>query len=168
MRAVLLALLLAGCGASQHPPVSSASLGTVDRTSIESDPTWASALASAKADPDASRALLTVPPGATVRVFFGAWCGDSRREVSRFFAALDAASGKPPFAIEYIAVDRDKKAPNGLTDGAGVKYVPTFVVLREGKELGRIVESAPNGIEKDLGALLRGERAGVISGRHDL
>jgi hypothetical protein len=142
--------------------------GRMKRSQIESDPSWAGDRADAHADADAARALLTVPPGATVRVFYGAWCSDSRRELLRFFKALDLAGGAPPFAIEYISVDRSKSAPGGLTDGANLKYVPTFVVLREGKEIGRIVESAPSGIERDLGALLRGEQTGVISGRHDM
>jgi len=166
MRGVAIVLLLSGCAAV--PPAPASPVGRVERAHIDSSPSWASARANAHPDEEASRALVKVPPGATVRVFFGAWCSDSRREVSRFLAALDVAGGAPPFAIEYIAVDRSKKAPGGLTDDVNLKYVPTFIVVRGGKEIGRIVESAPNGIEHDLGALLRGERAGVISGRSDL
>jgi len=168
VRGLLVSLpLLVACAATP-PPRGPEHLGRVDRAQIEAEPKWADARANAHAEPEAARALLQVPPGATVRVFFGAWCGDSRREVSRFFDALDVAGAPMPFAIEYISVDRSKTAPDGLTDGAGLRYVPTFVVLRDGKEVGRIVESSPNGVERDLGALLRGDAAGVISGRKDL
>jgi hypothetical protein len=140
----------------------------VSRRSVEALPAWAAARAAAAPDPAAARALRDVPPGATVRVYLGTWCPDSRREVTRFWKALDQAGGPVPFAVELVAVDRDKAAPGGLADGAALRYVPTFVVLRRGKEVGRIVESAPAGIEADLAALLRGARTGVVSGRADL
>ncbi len=144
--------------------------GPIARASVEALPKWQAARArpEARPDPEAARALRAVPPGGTVRVFLGAWCGDSRREVSRLWAALDAAGGPVPFAVELVAVDRAKAAPGGLTEGVGLRYVPTFVVLRAGAEVGRVVESAPGGIERDLAALLRGERRGVVSGRRDL
>jgi hypothetical protein len=46
--------------------------------------------------------------------------------------------------------------------------VPTFIVVRGGREVGRIVESSPNGVESDLLALLTGKAQGVISTRKDL
>lgn len=176
------------CGASRPPVVSSAAptpsssssasaapaedppAGHITRATVETLPKWIAAKQHDDTipDADAARALKDVPPGATVRVFFGTWCGDSRREVTRFWKALDVAGGIVPFTIEYIAVDRAKTAPEGLTDGIGLRYVPTFVVVRAGKEVGRIIESSPGGLEKDLRALLKGERSGVISGRSDV
>jgi len=41
-------------------------------------------------------------------------------------------------------------------------------VCRGGAEVGRIVESAPRGVETELRALLAGERTGTISLREDL
>ena len=144
-------------------------VGHVARADVEALPKWIEAKTKLETQPDeaAAKALATVPQGASLRVIFGTWCGDSRREVTRFWKALDLA-GKVPFAIEYVAVDMGKKAPDGLVDGVGLRYVPTFVVVRGGKEVGRVIESAPNGIEKDLGALLRGEKTGVISLRSDV
>jgi hypothetical protein len=55
-----------------------------------------------------------------------------------------------------------------VVDGADVRRVPTFVVIRDGREVGRIVESSPRGVESDLGALLRGECRGVVSSRTDV
>ena len=72
-----------------------------------------------------------------------------------------------PFTVELIAVDQQLKAPNGLIQDADLRYVPTFVVLRGGKELGRVVESAETTIEADLGALLRADRTGLVTGRRD-
>jgi hypothetical protein len=144
--------------------------GPITRATVEVLPKWVAARSKDETKPDdaAARALNDVPKGATVRVFLGAWCGDSRREVTRLWRALDLAGGAVPFTIEYIAVDRAKTAPGGLTDGIGLRYVPTFVVMRDGKEIGRIIESAPAGIEKDLRSLLTGERKGIISARTDV
>jgi len=64
-------------------------------------------------------------------------------------------------------VDRAKEAPGDLLSGVELEYVPTFVVSRGGAEVGRIVESSPGGVERDLGDLLRGDQTGIISGRED-
>lgn len=141
-------------------------VGVITRADIESaEPIWANA--SATPDPEASQALASVDPGARVDVFLGTWCGDSRREVTRLWSALDQA-GDLPFEIRYVGMDRAKEAPDGLADGADIEYVPTIIVYRDDSEVGRIVESAPEGIEVALLALLRGEQTGVISGRADL
>jgi hypothetical protein len=147
-------------------------VGHVARADVEALPKWIEAKTKPETQPDeaAAKSLASVAPGAKVRVIFGTWCGDSRREVTRFWKAIDLAGGvaKMPFAIEYVGVDMGKKAPEGMIDGVELRYVPTFLVLRDGKEVGRVIESAPNGIEKDLGALLRGEKTGVISQRTDV
>jgi hypothetical protein len=144
--------------------------GHITRDVVQALPKWAAMKDHDDTKPDeaGARALKDVPAGATVRVFLGTWCGDSRREVTRLWRALDVAGGAVPFTLEYIAVDHAKTAPEGLTDGIGLRYVPTIVVMRGGKEVGRIIESSPGGIENDLRALLEGERSGIISGRTDV
>ncbi len=52
--------------------------------------------------------------------------------------------------------------------GRNILYVPTLIVEREGREVGRIIEESPGGIEADLLALLEGEAEGWISARDDL
>ncbi len=142
--------------------------GVVTREQIEaSEPAWRDELAAASIDEDAARALGEVPPGAEVVIFLGTWCGDSRRVVSRLLVALERAPSAP-FSVRMIAVDRSKRDPDGLSDGQDIRYVPTIIVRRDGAEVGRIVESAPHGIEVDLLALLRGEASGAISLRTDL
>lgn len=146
-------------------------VGETTRAAIEAAPEWASAEAESQPDPAASTALATVPPGAEVTIFLGTWCGDSRRELPRFWKALDIAGSRgadPPFAIHYIGVDRQKKEPSAPVTNNDIRYVPTFIVHREGREVGRIVEESPHGIEKDLLALLTGQAQGLITTRTDL
>ncbi len=143
--------------------------GSVTREQIEAAaPEWVQALVEAKPDATAAQGLAQVEPGAEVTVFLGTWCGDSRREVPRLWSAIDAAGGMVPFKVTYIGVDREKKDPAGEAAKNDIRYVPTFIVVRDGREVGRIVESSPNGVEADLLALLMGKAQGVISTREDL
>lgn len=142
-------------------------VGVVDRETVLAARGWSEAFATAEPAEEPARALAAVGPGARVEVFLGTWCGDSRREVARFFRALDVA-GEVPFEVELIGVDRSKRTPDGRTEGRDIRFVPTFIVSRDGTELGRIVESAPDGVERDLLSLLDGSRTGTISGRTDL
>lgn len=144
-------------------------VGETTRERIEeAHPEWVAAEAESTPDPEACKALASVPPGAEVTIFLGTWCGDSRREVPRLWKALDQAGADVPFAIHYIGVDRQKKEPVAPVTNNDIRYVPTFIVHREGREVGRIVEESPHGIEKDLLALLTGQARGLITTRTDL
>lgn len=147
-------------------------LGPVTREQVETAvPAWVQAEVEAKPDLAAARALAAVAPGAEVTVLLGTWCSDSRREISRLWKALDAigaaAGGGPsgglPFTLTYLGVDEAKKEPAAAVAAAGLKYVPTLIVRRDGREVGRIVEESPHGVEVDLLALLGGEASGVLS-----
>jgi thiol-disulfide isomerase/thioredoxin len=156
-------------GAAQPRPEKPVLLGPIHREQVEeAAPDWVQAEVESAPDDKAARALAAVPAGASVTVYMGSWCGDSRRELARFWRALDDVGGEVPFAISYVGVDHAKKEPAALVQPVGLRYVPTFVVRRDGREVGRIVESAPHGIEQDLLALLTGTAHGLISERTDL
>jgi hypothetical protein len=147
-------------------------LGPLTRDQVEAAaPSWVQAGIEAEPDLAAARALAGVEPGAEVTVLLGTWCSDSRREVSRLWRALDAigadasggAGGRLPFTLTYIGVDEAKQQPAAAVAAAGLKYVPTLIVHRDGREVGRIVEQAPHGVEVDLLALLDGKAKGVVS-----
>ena len=92
----------------------------------------------------------------TFDVYFGSWCGDSRRDVPRFFKIMDRM-GVPAANIKLIAVglnDQYKQAPDGETRNRGIYRVATFVVSRQGKEINRITEHAVTTLEQDLLAML--------------
>jgi hypothetical protein len=155
----------AAAGAHTIEPESEPMLvGVTTREAIElAMPGWVEETVLASPDPEAARALADALQGAEVTVFFGLWCEDSARELSRLWRALDEAGLVAASEIRYVGVDREKRAPQGLADGWEVQWVPTFVVKRSGVEVGRIVESSVHGIEEDLRALLVGEQAGLIS-----
>lgn len=159
-------LLMAGSEESEEEPML---LGPVTRDDIESFmPEWVMAEVEAEPDLTAAEDLIEWLRGSEIQVFFGTWCADSGRELPRLWRALDDLGGLSPSEIRYIGVARDKSEPRRWVAGSDLEFVPTFIVHRDGEELGRIVESSPHGIEKDLLSILRGEVAGVITNRRDL
>jgi hypothetical protein len=171
MTSLLVLSLIAPAAHSAEPPAGEAApedngvlVGPGTREQIESShPSWVQASVSAEIDAEAARALASVEPGAELLVFLGTWCGDSEREVPRLWRALDEAGGSVPFTIQYVGVDREKKQPSAPITNYDVRFVPTFIVSRAGREVGRIVEEAPHGVERDLLALLTGKAQGNLS-----
>ena len=162
----------ASAGAAAVAPDPQVLLGPVTREQVEEAvPAWVQAGVEASPDLAAARALAAVPPGAAVTVLLGTWCSDSRREISRLWRALDeigatsggGAGGGLPFTLTYIGVDEAKREPAAAVAAAGLKDVPTLIVRRDGREVGRIVESSPHGVEVDLLALLSGKAAGLLT-----
>lgn len=138
-------------------------VGRVSRQMIEEqEEAWKTAIAHASPDSATAKALAEVEPGAEITIYFGAWCSDCQRELPRFFKALDIA-GDVPFTYELIGLDQFFQADEVSQEPIDLPAVPTFVVTRDGEEVGRVVEKAPRGIEKDILALLRGEATGEIS-----
>ncbi len=160
--------VLAGCATGGAKPAAKPEkpvlTGEVTREQVEAAvPDWVEVEVASEIDSEAAQALATVEPGAQVTVYLGTWCPDSRREMARLWRAFDEIGGEVPFELHLIGVDRDKKEPADRLAGADLRYVPTVIVRREGRELGRIVETSPHGIEKDLLALLSGQASGVLS-----
>jgi len=95
-----------------------------------------------------------------IKLFLGTWCGDSKREVPRFYKVLDAVNFTEE-QLEVIAVDRIpeayKKSPTGEEKGLNIRRVPTFIFYKDGKEVNRIVESPQVSLEDDIKAILDGE-----------
>ena len=86
--------------------------------------------------------------------FMGTWCEDSQFIIPKFYALLDAA-GFPPNRITLIGVDRAKKTISHLAEALNIKNVPTILIMKNGKEMGRVVEYGKSGsFDKDLGDIL--------------
>jgi thiol-disulfide isomerase/thioredoxin len=90
----------------------------------------------------------------TITIVMGTWCSDSRREVPRFFKILDTANYSSD-SVEIICVDENLKTEGDELEGLKLKRVPTFIFYKNGNELGRIVESPKETLEKDMIKILR-------------
>jgi len=87
--------------------------------------------------------------GVRIVLVMASWCGDSRREVPRFYKILDYLDFKAK-RMKVISTDREKKAGKVPVEELKIQLVPTFVIYKNDKELGRIIESPAVSLEKDL------------------
>jgi thiol-disulfide isomerase/thioredoxin len=130
--------------------------GTITRADLEAYAGWADRWVGEYVPDAATVAALGANLGdAQILLFLGTWCGDSQREVPHFFQVLDAA-GIDAAQVTIIGLDRTKKDAEGLAEQWQVEYVPTFIVARQGREIGRIVERPTATLEGDLAAILAG------------
>jgi thiol-disulfide isomerase/thioredoxin len=156
---VVAGVLLAGCGLGTTQQVQSWPVGFVDR-SVLSEPgyeAFAAGYDSARVDAQMTEFISMVRDDAEVFIFFGAWCGDSKREIPRFLKIADRA-GFPGSAVKLYSLDRSKKSPDGLTEQYRIERVPTFIFMRQGGEIGRIVEAPSASLEQDMVAILAPRR----------
>ena len=84
-----------------------------------------------------------------MKLIMGTWCSDSRAQVPRFFKILDAVN-YPSDSVAIICVDRDLKSDIDELNDLKIERVPTIIFYKYGKELGRIVESPKDTLEKDM------------------
>ncbi len=96
-----------------------------------------------------------------IEAYFGTWCGDSKRDVPRFYKILDA-SGYNLNRLQIVAVGNEgdlyKKSPNGETNGKDITNVPTFIFYKDGEEVNRIVENKMGtSLEEDMLKIVTGQ-----------
>lgn len=88
-------------------------------------------------------------------VFMGTWCEDSHAVIPKFYSLLDAASFSKE-RVTLIGVDRSKKTLSHLTEALNIKNVPTIIVMKNGKEAGRVIEYGKYGLfDMELGEILK-------------
>ena len=89
----------------------------------------------------------------TITIVMGTWCSDSRREVPRFYKLLDGLN-YPEESIKLINVDRNKVGIDNNDESLNIELVPTFIIYSDGEEIGRIIETPKESLEKDLSKIL--------------
>lgn len=153
-------LAFAGCApqaqtAAPAEPTPQPLTGQVTWAEVRSADGW-EALTAGDYTPDAAlvEAIRENADDVEVLLFMGTWCGDSKREVPRFFKLIEQA-GISESQVEITALDRTKKDAAGLAEQWGVEYVPTFIFIRGGEELGRIVELPAESLEADIAGILQ-------------
>ena len=95
-------------------------------------------------------------------VFFGTWCDDSQNLLPVFFRLADK-SAYPETNITLIGIERGKMALNNLRTAFNITNSPTFIVMKDGKEIGRVVEYGKYGqIDKELGEIVSSIQLDII------
>ncbi len=132
-------------------------LGIIDKYIVQKDSAYKwynSSLSSYK--PDSAIVLTFEKAKGKVQfiVFGGTWCEDTQFVLPKFFK-LQEMSGVPDNSITFFGVDRSKKSLSNIADALNIKNVPTIIVLKNGKELGRVVEYGTTGKwDKELAAII--------------
>lgn len=131
--------------------------GYINRSIIENDTTFSWFKENMKwgqADASAIQSFSTNKDKFTMLVFGGTWCSDTKNLWPIFYRLVDK-SGYPENKITLVAVDRDKKTIDNLQTKWSITNVPTFIVLHDGKEVGRVVEYGKyNQVDKELGEIV--------------
>lgn len=86
-------------------------------------------------------------------IIAGTWCGDSKREIPHLFKILDAARVSDA-QVWMFGVDRSKKSSDNTTQRYRIINVPTIIMVKEGREIGRIIEHPEETLEKDIVKIL--------------
>ena len=87
--------------------------------------------------------------GINVTIVMATWCGDSKEWVPKFYKIMDEMKFNYK-RLAVIGVDRDKQAPGTPVKDLKADRVPTFIFYRKKLELGRIVETPSDLLEKDI------------------
>ena len=131
--------------------------GIISREVLQSDTsfTWyAQNLKGYNPDPVALAGLVKNADSLELLTFMGTWCEDSHFIIPKFYTLVDAA-GFSRERITLIGVDREKKTLSHLAEAMNIKNVPTIIVMKNGKEIGRVIEFGKYGLfDKELGEIL--------------
>jgi thiol-disulfide isomerase/thioredoxin len=105
-------------------------------------------------DQSALQLLRTNKDSVNILAFGGTWCGDTKYILPKFYLLADAA-GLSQDRITLLGVDRNKKTIQHLSETFEITNVPTIIVMKNGKEIGRVVEYGHTGsFDKDLAEIL--------------
>lgn len=89
-----------------------------------------------------------------VVVFAGTWCNDSKRLLPQFYRVM-MASSYPLSKIKLYGVDHQLRTLGDESSQYGLTETPTFIFLRDGKEIGRITDKLRRGMDADIVSILQ-------------
>ncbi len=84
-----------------------------------------------------------------ITIVFRSTCSDSREQLPRLFKILNELNYDVN-SITLIGVNREKQGLSNEAEGLRIELVPTIIFYKDGSEIGRIVETPVESMEKDL------------------
>ena len=125
-------------------------LGPLSKEEIlENFPDWQMEVASYVPDQEVIEKLQSIPSEIKIEIFLGTWCPDTKRNVSAYFKIMDMVDN-PLFMISYIGLPRDNDSRKPFIEGKNIIKVPTFIIIIDNQEKGRIIENPTKSVEEDL------------------
>ncbi len=132
--------------------------GLITKYALENQPafTWYAANQKAYTAPASLSAGMKANKDAvSYMIFGGTWCEDTQFILPKFFKTQEEA-GVADSKVSFIGVDRQKKSIGNVASVMGITNVPTIIVMKNGKEVGRVVEYGTTGKwDEELAALLK-------------
>lgn len=98
--------------------------------------------------------LASLIPEYSFIVFGATWCGDTHKHLPGFYKTLDKLSFSHEDVALYI-LDRRLKSPEKKEKKYKIKSVPVFIVLRDGKEIGRFTHKMDQSVEGEILKIIR-------------
>jgi thiol-disulfide isomerase/thioredoxin len=89
----------------------------------------------------------------SLKVVLGNWCEDSQREVPRLIKILELPQLEK-VSTHYYLVNREKFCADPAVQKLEVKYVPAIIFYRNGKEIGRIIETPEGSLEGNIAKIV--------------
>lgn len=86
-------------------------------------------------------------------VLIGTWCEDSQNLIPKLYTTLLKADYDVG-SVKIIGVDRMKEAKERMEKPYSIEKVPTIIVYKNEKEVGRIIEVVKQSIETDLADII--------------
>jgi len=125
-------------------------LGPLSKEEIlENFPDWQVEVASYVPDQEVIEKLQSIPSEIKIEIFLGTWCPDTKRNVSAYFKIMDMVDN-PFIMTSYIGIPRDNDSRKPFIEGKNIIKVPTFIILINDEEKGRIIENPTKSVEEDL------------------
>lgn len=87
-------------------------------------------------------------PSCQLYIFMGTWCEDTHNLLPKLYKTMLLSRCYTNYKM--YGVDRNKKSKDNEQEEFKVTNVPTIIVMKNGEELGRIVETTKGTIESDL------------------
>ncbi|HMN23888.1 MAG TPA: thioredoxin family protein [Ignavibacteriaceae bacterium] len=111
--------------------------------------TWTSEYESYKPDYEILDSLKRKLEDINIKIVFRSTCSDSREQLPRFFKILIELNYNLN-SITLIGINREKHGLSNEAEGLDIQFVPTIIFYKDGIEIGRIVETPYESLEKDL------------------
>lgn len=104
-------------------------------------------------DPEAMKHIAQYASEFDLVAVLGTWCEDSRVHFPALLKTLQESGAKFK-SFRMIGVDRNKKCSLKDFELFNITHVPTIILLKDGRELARIVETPHESVEKDLAGFI--------------
>jgi thiol-disulfide isomerase/thioredoxin len=89
-------------------------------------------------------------------IFMGTWCSDSHDVIPKLYKVLEQAYYKGKYLM--YGTDLAKTTKTDAYKVYGITLVPTIILMKNGKEAGRITESVKTSVEGDLAEIIRKDK----------